>query len=521
LNANFRNPILSGCYPDPSICRAGDDFYLVTSTFEYFPGLPIFHSRDLVHWRQIGHALTRESQLPLHGVRSSGGLYAPTIRYANGLFYIINTLVDGLSQSGNFIVTASDPAGPWSEPYWLDGADGIDPSLFFDADGRTWYVGSRMATQSRFEGHTEIWLQELDLQAMRLIGEPLVLWDGALKDATWAEAPHIYKVGDTYYLLIAEGGTAQHHAVTVARSKNVGGPYEANPGNPILTHRHLGLDYPIVGIGHADLVDTPSGEWWAVLLGMRPYGGYYYNLGRETFLVPVRWEQGWPVFSPGAGKVEFAYPVPNLPPRPWPQPPACDDFDSDSLAFAWNALRASPERFASLSERPGFLRLRLQPERLAENASPSFIGRRQQHIHFYAQAEFEFHPSAHNECAGLALTQSPDFHYLFVVTLQNEPVLQLIKRASGIEEILASCPISTPRIRLKVEAHDQDYCFYYADEAGNWRALLEGIDGRILSTPVAGGFLGAYLGMYASSNGQPSSNQADFDWFEYAELLKS
>jgi xylan 1,4-beta-xylosidase len=518
LKDTLHNPILSGCYPDPSICRAGNDFYLVTSTFEYFPGLPIFHSRDLVHWRQIGHALTRESQLPLHGVRSSGGLYAPTIRYANGLFYIINTLVDGLSQSGNFIVTASDPAGPWSEPYWLDGADGIDPSLFFDADGRTWYVGSRMATQSRFEGHTEIWLQELDLQAMRLIGEPVVLWEGALKGARWAEAPHIYKIGDTYYLLIAEGGTAQHHAVTVARSKNVGGPYEANPGNPILTHRHLGLDYPIVGTGHADLVDTPSGEWWAVLLGMRPYGGYYYNLGRETFLVPVRWEEGWTVFSPGTGKVEIEYPAPDLPLQPWPQVPARDDFDSASLAFQWNALRASPERFASLAERPGFLRLRLQPERLAENASPSFIGRRQQHIHFYAQAEFEFHPSAHNECAGLALTQSPDFHYLFVVTLQNEPVLQLIKRASGSEEILASCQISTPRIRLKVEAHEQDYCFYYADDAGNWRALLEGIDGRILSTPVAGGFLGAYLGMYASSNGQPSSNQADFDWFEYAEL---
>jgi xylan 1,4-beta-xylosidase len=517
----FCNPILSGCYPDPSICRAGDNFYLVTSTFEYFPGLPIFHSRDLVHWRQIGHALTRESQLPLQGVHSSGGLYAPTIRYHDGMFYIINTLVGGKAQTGNFIVTASDPAGPWSELYWLDGADGIDPSLFFDADGRVWYVGSRMAIESRFEGHTEIWLQELNLQTMRLVGEPVVLWDGALKNATWAEAPHIYKIGNTYYLLIAEGGTAQHHAVTVARSENISGPYEANPGNPILTHRHLGLDYPIVGTGHADLVDTPSGEWWAVLLAMRPYGGYYYNLGRETFLVPVRWEENWPVFSPGMGRVEFEYPAPDLPQRSWPQPPARDDFDTDSLAFHWNALRASPERFASLSERPGFLRLRLQPERLAENASPSFIGRRQQHICFYAQAEFEFHPGAQNECAGLALSQSPDFHYLFVVTLQNEPVLQLIKRAAGTEEILASRPISTPRIQLKVEAREQDYRFYYADQAGDWQALLEGVDGRILSTPVAGGFLGAYLGLYASSNGHPSSNQADFDWFEYAELLKS
>lgn len=518
MNDSFRNPILSGCYPDPSICRAGDDFYLVTSTFEYFPGLPIFHSRDLAHWRQIGHALTRESQLPLQGVHSSGGLYAPTIRYHDGTFYIINTLVGGKTQSGNFIVTASDPAGPWSELYWLDGADGIDPSLFFDADGRTWYVGSRMALESRFQGHTEIWLQELDLQAMRLMGETFVLWDGALKNATWAEAPHIYKVGDTYYLLIAEGGTAQHHAVTVARSQNITGPYESNPGNPILTHRHLGLDYPIVGTGHADLVNTPSGEWWAVLLGMRPYGGYYYNLGRETFLVPVCWEDGWPVFSPGKGRVEFEYPGPKLPQQTWPQPQARDDFDSASLAFHWNALRASPDRFANLSERPGFLRLRLQPERLAENASPSFIGRRHQHIRFYAQAEFEFLPGSQNECAGLALTQSPDFHYLFVVTLQDEPVIQLVKRAAGVEQILAHAPVSVPRIRLKVEAREQAYSFYYADEAGTWQALLEGVDGRILSTPVAGGFLGAYLGMYVSSNGHLSSNQADFDWFEYAEL---
>lgn len=521
MKDNFRNPILSGCYPDPSICRAGDDFYLVTSTFEYFPGLPIFHSRDLVHWRQIGHALTRESQLPLQGVHSSGGLYAPTIRYHDGTFYIINTLVGGKAQWGNFIVTAGNPAGPWSEPYWLDGADGFDPSLFFDADGRAWYVGSRMARNSQFEGHTEIWLQELDLQAMRLIGEPVVLWEGALKGARWAEAPHIYKIGEYYYLMIAEGGTAQHHAVTVARGKNISGPYEANPGNPVLTHRHLGLDYPIVGVGHADLVDTPSGEWWAVLLGMRPYGGYYYNLGRETFLVPVRWEEDWPVFSPGKGKVEFEYPAPNLPPQPWPQLPARDDFDTNTLSFAWNSLRTSPERFASLSERPGYLRLHLQPERLSENASPSFIGRRQQHINFYAQTEFEFLPGAPNECAGLALTQSPDFHYLLVVTLEEKPAIQLVRRASGVEEILARAPISVPRIRLKVEAREQSYNFYYTDKAGNWQPLLENVDGRILSTPVAGGFLGAYLGMVASSNGQPSRNQADFDWFEYAELKPS
>lgn len=518
MKTNFHNPILPGCYPDPSICRAGEDFYLVTSTFEYFPGLPIFHSRDLVHWRQIGHALTRESQLPLKDVSSSCGLYAPTIRYHHGKFYIINTLVGGKTHSGNFIVTATDPAGPWSEPVWLEGADGIDPSLFFDSDGRTWYVGSRMAPHSLFEGHTEIWLQELDLQTMRLTGEPIILWDGALKGARWAEAPHLYQIDGWYYLMIAEGGTGHHHAVTIARSRIVTGPYESNPGNPVLTHRHLGLDYPIVGTGHADLVETPGGEWWAVLLAMRPYGGYFYNLGRETFLVPIRWEEGWPIFSPGTGRVEFEYPAPNLPPQPWPPLPTRDDFDAETLSLVWNSLRVSPERFSNLKARPGFLRLYLRPEQLSEHAGPAFIGRRQQHVSFTAQTKFEFMPASANECAGLALNQSPDYHYRFIVTREEQPVLRLVRRAAGVEEILAQTPISVPTIRLKIEARGQDYSFHFADETGNWRALFENADGRILSTPVAGGFIGAYVGIYASSNGQPANHWADFDWFEYNAL---
>jgi xylan 1,4-beta-xylosidase len=196
MSRTFRNPILPGFYPDPSICRVGDDYYLITSTFEYFPGLPIFHSRDLVHWRQIGHVLDRPSQLPLDNIRPSGGLYAPTLRFSQGVLYVINTLVDGKTKAGNFIVTATDPAGPWSEPFWLENAPGIDPSLFFDDDGRVWYVGNRVPAHSQYWGHREIWLQELDLENMCLVGEPRVLWDGAAKGAGWAEAPHIYKIGD-------------------------------------------------------------------------------------------------------------------------------------------------------------------------------------------------------------------------------------------------------------------------------------------------------------------------------------
>jgi alpha-N-arabinofuranosidase len=518
LPKTFRNPVFSGFYPDPSVCRVGEDYYLVTSTFEYFPGLPVFHSRDLVHWRQIGHLLDRPSQLPLDEIRPSGGLYAPTIRYFNGTFYVINTLVDGKTRSGNFIVTATDPAGPWSEPYWLEAAPGIDPSLFFDDDGRAWYMGNRVPAQVQYEGHREIWLQELDLQSMSLVGDTYTLWDGALKGAVHAEAPHIYKVEGRYYLMISEGGTAHHHAITIARSASITGPYESNRGNPILTHRHLGLDYPIVGTGHADLVQTQTGQWWMILLAMRPYGGYFYNLGRETFLVPVRWEDGWPIVSPGTGRVEFSYPVPDLPETTWPEVPARDDFDSSALAFHWNFLRTPREEFYSLSERTGHLRLRLRPQLISEPANPSFVGRRQQHIHFRAQCVMEFTPQSEHECAGLVLIQNNDFHFQFVITRNTESVLRLIKRAYGKEEVLAEQPVSAAKLYLKVEAHEQAYGFYFAEEPDTWQALAEEVDGRILSTPVADGFVGAYIAMYGSSNGQPGTDHADFDWFEYFGL---
>jgi alpha-N-arabinofuranosidase len=517
----FRNPILQGCYPDPSICRVGNDYYLVTSTFEYFPGLPIFHSRDLVHWEQIGHVLDRASQLDLDGIRPSGGLYAPTIRHHNGTFYVINTLVDGKTRSGNFIVTATQPQGPWSEPYWLDDAEGFDPSLFFDENGRVWFTANRLHEEGYYTGHTEIYIREIDVASMKLIGEETVLWDGAVKGAVWAEAAHIYKANGYYYLLVAEGGTAHHHAVSIARSKNITGSYEGNRGNPILTHRHLGLDHPIVGTGHADLVETQNGEWWLVLLAMRPYGGYYYNLGRETFLVPARWEDDWLIASPGTGRVEFEYPVPNLPEHIWQTTDLRDDFDSSSLGMQWNFLRTPRDDFYSLTDRTGSLRLQLRPQHLAEQSNPSFVGRRQQHIHCMAETQIEFSPRAAHECAGMVLLQNNDFHFRFVVTLEDKPVVQLIQRSHGQEELLASQPVASERCILKVVAHEQSYNFYYSTEDGVWHALAENVDGRILSTPVAGGFVGAFIGLYASSNGEPSTNYADFDWFDYQELTGS
>lgn len=518
MQRTFENPILPGCYPDPSICRVEDDYYLVTSSFEYFPGMPIFHSRDLVHWRQLGHVLDRPSQLALDGIRPSGGLYAPTIRWHQGVFYVINTLVDGTARSGNFIVTATDPAGPWSEPYWLDEAVGFDPSLFFDEDGRTWYTENRVAFEGHYEGHTEIWMQELDIQQMRLTGEAIFLWDGADKKAIWSEAAHIYKKDGYYYLMTSEGGTAHHHSVVIARSEQITGPYEGNRGNPILTHRHLGLDYPIVGTGHADLVETQNGEWWMVLLGMRPYGGYFYNLGRETFLVPVRWEDDWPVVNPGVGKVEFCSPAPDLQECIWPQKSDQDDFDQPKLSSEWNFRRTPREVCYSLVDRPGFLRLKLRPEKLSERVFPSFVGRRQQHINFLAATLMDFSPGDESECAGMSLVQNENYHYLFTVQKKESPVIQLIRRLEGIEDILAEKQIPEGKIYLKVQTFGQNYFFYYGFEPELWTLLAGPVDGRILSTPVAGGFVGAYIGLYASSNGKISCNHADFDWFKYQEI---
>ena len=351
---------------------------------------------------------------------------------------------------------------------------------------------------------------------MQLTGPKHSLWRGALRDVIWAEAPHIYKINGQYYLMIAEAGTGHHHSVTIARADNITGPYKGNPCNPILTHRHLGLDYPIVGTGHGDLVETQNGEWWMVMLAMRPYDGYFYNLGRETFLAPVTWEVGWPIVAPGVGKVVDSGAAPNLPEHKWLPEPACDHFESDTLGYAWNFIRTPRDTFWSLTERPNYLRLQLRPETLMERVNPSFVGRRQQHINFTARTVMEFTPESTNECAGIALIQNEVFHIRCTVTFsdKDELVVQLVRREDGLDTLLQETAVSSGRLYFMVDVTGQEYRFYVASELENWIALGDAVDGRVLSTPVAGGFTGAYIGMYASSNGRTSNNHADFDWFE-------
>jgi xylan 1,4-beta-xylosidase len=519
--ATYRNPILPGFYPDPSICRVGEDYYMVTSTFEYFPGVPIFHSKDLVHWRQLGHVLDRPSQLNLDGIEPSRGIWAPTLRYHDGVFYMITTFVDNEKNQHNFYVTSERPEGPWSEPNWLEDAPGIDPSLLFDDDGKVYYTGNRVPPEGQTHPkNMDIWLQELDLKSGKLVGEKHSVWQGALKVAHAQESPHLYKIGRYYYLMIAEGGTGHTHAVTIARSEHVFGPYEGHKANPILTHRHLGRSFPIANAGHGDLVETTQGEWWMVCLASRPYGGYYRNLGRETFLVPVVWEDEWPVVAPGIGHIPFEHERPQLAEHVWPSLPSCDHFDGDSLGLQWNFLRTPREAFWSLSERPGYMRLKLKPESISEVENPSFVGRRQQHFSFAVRTVMEFEPASESEAAGLALLQNVNYQFRFEYgRAEGKLEVRLVERSDGEEKVLARHPIDqVQRLYMKVEAHEQTYRFYYATQEEQWVALEENADGTILSTDRAGGFVGAYIGMYASSNGKPSSNHADFDWFEYGEL---
>jgi len=538
----FRNPIIPGFHPDPSICRVGEDFYLVNSSFACFPGLPVFRSRDLVNWRQIGNVLDRPSQLDLDGAGHSRGLFAPTLRHHGGRFYLVCTNVD---KGGNFVVTASDPAGPWSDPVWLPGAQGIDPSLFFDDDGRCWYSGTRPVPEGeRYPGNWEVWVQEFDARDLSLAGEPTGIWRGALRDCVWPEGPHLYRVGSWYYLLAAEGGTERRHAVCVARSRAVRGPWEGNPSNPILTHRHLGSGCPIVNVGHGDLVDDGRGGWWMVLLGSRPQGGEFCNLGRETFLVPVAWEDGWPVTSPGTGRVMESYPAPELPGTSDSQQsetfgPYFESFDLASLPHRWVTLRTPRSEFYSLLERPGFLRLRALPSTLRQNRHTAFLGIRQLHHDYRLSAALEFSPRGPGDAAGLALVQSADFQYRLELGLAPEgggAEIRLVAAEGDEDRVLARRPVSGDRFVLRVEAQGQAVSFGWGQVSADTvpggqvsqalEVLAAGVDGRILSTERAGGFVGTLLGVFATSGGTAAgaelgdrsaayARRADFDWFEY------
>jgi alpha-N-arabinofuranosidase len=513
-DAVYTNPVLSGFHADPSVCRVGDDYYLATSSFEYFPGVPIYHSKDLVHWRQIGHALTRASQLSMAHTRSSQGIYAPTLRCHGGTFYMVTTNMEG---GGAFYVHTKDPAGPWSEPVWLnDKSWGMDPSLFFDDDGKAYY------TRHGGGEHGGVYQAQIDLEAGKLLEQPRLIWPGT--GGVWPEGPHLYKHDGLYYLMISEGGTSYNHSLTMARSKSPFGPFEAAPSNPILTHRgHPEL--PLQATGHGDLVQTPEGKWWVTLLGIRPQSQRH-HLGRETLLAPAAWnEQGWLTVNGGA-PLQLTMPAAGLPPAaPWPAEPLRDNFDAPTLALQWAQLRGPGDGLWSLGERAGVLRLKGSDVTMNDVAQPAFIGRRQEHMRMRAATQLEFRPDATSQAAGLVLRQNEKNYYELRVTGAPQRRLELITRMAGVTALQATAalPPGGGPVVLQVESWPDRYEFSYKTVVDdNAPATRIGVAATApLTSELAGGFTGVFIGMYAEGAGKNKPMPpADFAWFDYQAIEK-
>ena len=527
------NPILAGFYPDPSLCKVGSDYYLVNSTFGYFPGIPVFHSKDLVNWKLIGHVLDRPEQLNLDGFGVSRGIFAPAIRYNNGKFYVTCTLVDG---GGNFIVSADKPEGPWSNLTWLPEVNGIDPSLFFDDDGRTYITYNSDAPDNKplYSGHRTVRMVEFDIVNKKVISEPIILINGGVDISTkpvWIEGPHIYKINGTYFLTAAEGGTAEDHSQVILKSVKVDGPYIPYDKNPILTHRHLDPDrkFPVTCAGHADFVQTDDGNWWSVFLACRPYNGNYYT-GRETFLAPVKWIDGWPVINPDFEEIQYYYPLPVEPSSGIVDIPYAGnftikyEFEKDQLHPSWIFLRTPHEKWYDLKTKEGFLSIALRPQTCAGKSNPGFIARRQQHNKGYASTSVLFNPLSENEKAGLIVFLNETcFYYLCKSIVNGKEVVQLYRsldkpQSDNEMELIKQLDIPKERmnekINLKIETTGDFYSFYYSFEKEDWKFIGK-MDASFLRVQIPRDFTGCVYGMYATSLGKPANNIAYYDWFKY------
>lgn len=518
----YYNPVIEGWYSDPAICSNGKgDYFLATSSFVYFPGVPILHSTDLMNWEPVGNVLTRESQLPyLDGQRvSSGGIYAPDIKYcaANETYYMVTTDVGG----GNFYVKTKDPWGEWSDPVYLPEVKGIDPSIFFDEDGRAYIVNCDDAPeQPEYNGHRSIRCIELDLENDCTIGERVVIVNKGSRpelNPYWIEGPHMYKINGTYYLMCAEGGTypTEHHSEVVFKGESPFGPFVAYEGNPILTQ--VGLDpareYPVTCAGHADLVQAANGSWWAVFLATRPFEGDFENLGRETFMLPVEWtEDGWPVILKSGESVPLIVKMDGV--KRGENPTFGnfsfkDDFDSEALDSRWMLLRGPSAENYSLTEFPGYLKLNCSEDKASEMHSPSLALSRMYNHKFVATTRMYFTPSYDSaDEAGLLLFKDERHQYFFKSDGSNVSVERIetkVTFVSGrrpsfeeVAETLASAELPSHKyIDFKVVSNADTYEFWYAVDGGEWIKLVDGVDAKFLTSVSVGGFTGTVIGPYA------------------------
>jgi len=510
----FYNPILQGCYPDPSITRKGNDYFLVTSSFALFPGVPIFHSNDLVNWKQIGHVLDRKSQLKVHDSGISAGIYAPAIKYNpyNDTFYMITTQFAG--DIGNMVVKTKDPFKGWSEVQKLN-FGGIDPSLFFDDNGKAYVIHNDAPDRGkeRYEGHRVIKIWEYDLEKDQVIpGTNQIIVDGGVditQKPIWIEAPHIYKKNGSYYLMCAEGGTGDWHSEVIFTSDHPKGPYTPAANNPILSQRYLHPDREnkVDWAGHADLVEGPDGKYYGVFLAIRPNEQNRVNTGRETFILPVDWGGKYPVFENGL--------IPLEPKQKMPQGVANmtgkegffpngnfifrENFRSPTLDYRWIGVRGPREDFVTSGKRG----ITFTPfaVNLKEVAPTSTLFYRQQHKCFTATTTLQYKPVSEKDLSGMVCYQSERFYYLFGITRKGEQDYLVLQRTErGASTILASTPIETNRpLYLQISARGDDYRFNYSIDGELYHNLGGVVSGDILSTDIAGGFTGNLIGLHATS----------------------
>ncbi len=513
LNAQgFKNPVLPGFHADPSVCRVGDDFYLVNSTFQYFPGVPVFHSKDLVNWEQIGNCLTRPSQVDLKETDGNSGIYAPTIRYNNGRFYMVTTV---FPSRRHFYVWTDHPDGEWSEPIVIDFTIGsCDPTLYFE-DGKCYFLWK--------EG--DIKICEIDVETGKQLGEIHHLGTGL--GGRYPEGPHIYKKDGYYYLLLAEGGTEHGHHVNILRSRSLFGPYESNPANPILSHFNMKMqNSPIQGLGHADLVQATDSTWWMICLGYRTSGYLQHVMGRETMLAPVTWEKGgWPVVN-GDGTLQTDMKCRTLPLVPMAKDPIKEEFDyikrnvpkdsyhSLGLPMGWMSLCNPDYTKYSLSERKGWLRLRPSTTDLSTTANPTFVARRQTELNFSATALLDLSHLTEGMQAGITAYAAPLNHYDVVAEKRNGTIyIKSNVRLGQTSHSEKDFPLNGTRAYLRITS-DKDYYYLQASSDGTNFIELAKMEYRFLSTETIGGFTGVMLGLFAQSNSK-TNGYVDIDWFEY------
>lgn len=507
----YHNPILKGFYPDPSVCRVGSDYYMVTSTFEFFPGVPIFHSKNLINWTKIGHCLTRKSQLDLTNCLPSKGIWAPTIRYNNGTFYMITTVMNQFGECKKFMVTTKDINKEWSDPIWID-QRGIDPSIFFDDDGKV-YLTSNGAPTS--DGRRGIWQNELDITTGK-VGESRFLWGGISNK--YPEGPHLYKWHGYYYLSIAEGGCQYGHMQTIARSKSPWGPFEVYESNPFLTNRDQDHRQAIQGIGHLDIVDDEFGNLWGYCLGYRPSCQYFYHLGRETFLVPVRFDQNNWLQAGDNGIVNMEM-IANLPYK-FNEPELVNElenFDSENISMEYVYLRNPIEENYSLKERDNYLAMRLGQGNLNSNSAISWLGRRLTNFEAMFSVKIDFEPQNDFEEAGISAFYYSEHHYEIAIIKELEVKKIVVKKR--IADLIATvakmdAPAGEIELGINCEKEFMEFGFFHK---GEFIKLASGSTRYLSCESAKVGFTGVFLAMYCTGNGTDSTNKAYFDYAKYQE----